>query len=226
VAKIHTSRRSFKALGHVFVAFFYLAGLQIVQDNMVTAVGADIDSEYRDPSTQERGWQIVIIKDQSPSGQGDFSYLVNTISYQTCSSLSDPACAGGIGALTFNSLLPVCTSSAQLDCIIEFGSVDAGGVNQPAVYFGTFPTSGNHDFTGDSSVLLPNGGPPTLWSVPALGHAGGSQYLVKVNVEGGKNPGIGEKFKFSRFNIEINPIELVSDPCILGGQGDENCTIN
>ena len=219
MAKIHTSRRSFKAIGHIFVAFFCLAGLQIVQGNMVTAAGADIDSEYRDPRDGEYrdpnvpggGYQIVILRDRGNNYTGS-SYLTSKEFGVTCSSLSDDNCQADAGQLSYSALLPPCSTSSQLDCIAEFGAQAKDGSLHPATLVRYFPAVGRHDFVGDDSVFLPSGDRQSIWSIPSLGHDGGNNYLLQVNIRGSQIGQSAGGFWTDEFNVDINPIELVSNP--------------
>ncbi|NDA81325.1 MAG: hypothetical protein EBX92_09480, partial [Actinobacteria bacterium] len=185
------------------------------------AAGSDVDADFRDPNESGDGYQIVILKDQSPVK--GFSYLMDGSQQaswgKTCSSISDDPCAGDPGGTSFQALLQPCATANQLDCISEFGVSTEANAITPANFIGNFPTTGRHDFSGDPALKLPTGGPPTLWSVPSKPHAGGSTYMVQVQTSGGFQSG---EYGLSEFGIEIQPIELVPDICI-PGQGTQSC---
>ncbi len=224
MVKIHTNPRSFKTIGHVFVAFFCLTGIQIAHDNITLAAGADIDSgyrdprdaEYRDPNVPGGGYQIVILRDRGNNYTG-FSFLTLTNKEfkdygVTCSSLSDNICQADAGQLYYSALLPPCSTSGQLDCIAELGAQAKDGSLQPATLVQYFPEIGRHDFVGDDSVFLPSGDRPSIWSLPSLGHDGGNNYLLQVNLRGLRTPPTAGVFSTTEINVDVNPIDLVSDP--------------
>lgn len=185
----------------------------------VSAANADIDAEYRDPNETREGYQIVILKDRMPLG--DFSFLMPGGSGGwglTCSSLGDPSCASARGSLRYVALLPPCTVPNQLDCIAELGSVGADGTRSAGSFSRYFPTSGRHDFSGDPNLFLPTGAPPSMWTLPAVPHSGGTSYFVKVGVQGQENGSTNGGFKTTDFSIDITPAVIVRDPNVpIGG---------
>jgi len=179
----------------------------------ISAANADIDAEYRDPNEAREGYQVVILKDRIPLG--DFSFLMTGGSGGwglTCTSLSDPNCAAARGNLRYVAVLPPCTAPNQLDCIAELGSVSADGSRTPGSFSQFFPSSGRHDFSGDSNVFLPTGAPPSMWSMPAIPHSGGSSYFVKVGVLGQESGSTNGGFKTTDFSIDITTAVIVPDP--------------
>ena len=198
----------------VLGALFAILPIQPLQIN---AQVGDIDAEYRDPNISDLGWQIVILRDRSP-GNG-FSHLMNGSAEHLCKSMADPNCSGS-SDMNSTAILQVCTATVQIDCIVEFGAASVNESAIPAIYAGTFPTVGRNDYAGDSASRLPNGGPPSVWTIPSLSHAGGDNYLVQVQVRGGNRTG---KFTIADFSIQIDPIELVSDVCIQGNHTRSPC---
>ena len=185
------------------------------------AAGADVDADFRDPNEAGAGYQIVVLKDQSPVG--GFSYMMNGGLSKLCSSLNDQNCQGDKSQINYRALLQPCQSTTELDCISGFGSASESNDLTPASFLGNFPTSGRHDFSGDQSLKLPRGGPATLWSVPSLPHGGGSTYMVQVQTSGSYR---GSEFAMSEFGVEIYPIELIPDVCIPRQGADDSCETN
>lgn len=186
----------------------------------IHAAGIDIDAEYRDPNEGGAGYQIVIFKDK-PESSG-FSYLMNGSTENLCASLGDAKCAGG-KLLSYIAILPQCSSPSQLDCIVEFGTSDDNDVKALGTFIGTFPTVGRNQFVGDSAAKLPSGGAPTLWSMASRPHSGGTTYMVQVQSGGRERYG---SFLLSDFNIEIQPVELITDVCIPNQGSDAECLEN
>ena len=200
---------------------FVCLGLVANPGTMSRAAGPDVDADFRDPNESGDGYQIVILKDQSPVG--GFSYLMNGDVAKLCTSLDDPNCEGDRSQINYRALLQPCTSSDQLDCISGFGSATETNELTPASFIGNFPTTGRHDFSPDPSVKLPKPGPATLWSIPSLPHAGGTTYMVQVQTSGGYR---GSEFVMSEFGVEIHPIELVTDICFPNQGSDASCEQN
>ena len=211
MAQNHQKSRLRKVLQAIGIAIPLLASSLPV--HTVSAANADIDAEYRDPNEAREGYQIVVLKDRIPLG--DFSFLMAGGSGGwglTCTSLSDPNCASARGNLRYVAVLPPCTTPNQLDCIAELGSVSADGSRTPGSFSQFFPSSGRHDFSGDSNVFLPTGAPPSIWSMPAIPHSGGSSYFVKVGVLGQESGSTNGGFKTTDFSIDITPAVIVPDP--------------
>ena len=222
----HHRGRFRKVLQAIGVAIPLLASSLPV--HTVSAANADVDAEYRDPNEAREGYQIVVLKDRIPLG--DFSFLMAGGSGGwglTCTSLSDPNCAAARGNLRYVAVLPPCTTPNQLDCIAELGSVSADGSRTPGSFSQFFPSSGRHDFSGDSNVFLPTGAPPSMWSLPAIPHSGGSSYFVKVGVQGQEIGSTNGGFKTTDFSIDIAPAVIVPDPNmpnfgVTNGHGSDN----
>lgn len=211
MAQYHQKGRFRKVLLAIGIAIPLLASS--LPMHTVSAANADIDAEYRDPNESREGYQIVVLKDRIPLG--DFSFLMAGGSGGwglTCTSLSDPNCASARGNLRYVAVLPPCTTPNQLDCIAELGSVSADGSRTPGSFSQFFPSSGRHDFSGDSNVFLPTGAPPSMWSMPAIPHSGGSSYFVKVGVLGQESGSTNGGFKTTDFSIDITPAVIVPDP--------------
>ncbi len=186
------------------------------------AAGTDIDADFRDPNEASPGYQIVILKDQSPVA--GFSYLMDGSQPGswgvTCSSIETDPCSGDHTGVWYKALLQPCQNETQLDCISGFGAASEANEVSPASFLGNFPTVGRHDFSGDPSIKLPTGGPSTLWLVPSLPHSGGAVYMVQVQTGGMFQNG---SFSMSEFGIEIFPIELVDDICPHGDRWPPPC---
>jgi hypothetical protein len=104
--------------------------------------------------------------------------------------------------------------------------VSADGSRTPGSFSQFFPSSGRHDFSGDSNAFLPNGAPPSMWSMPAIPHSGGSSYFVKVGVLGQESGSTNGGFKTTDFSIDITPAVIVPDPNspsgVPNGHGSDN----
>jgi len=145
-----------------------------------------------------------------------------------CSSLADDNCSvlktvAGLPVAAFAAILQPCRSVEELDCVSELGSVSADGSLARASFVGNFPSVGRHDFKGDEKLKLPNGGAPTLWSMPNAAHAGGATYMLQVESKGQL---YGSEFVTTEFNVELQPIELVGDECLPGVGSDLLCETN
>jgi len=101
-----------------------------------------------------------------------------------CKSTSDPVCAG-VDQYVFNSILKVCASSSDTDCVSGVSVVDQSGTSTPATF--SKYTMNNHlnEFPADPKLRIPQGSMPSIWSIPSAPHASGSDYVVFAAIAGG-----------------------------------------
>ena len=99
-----------------------------------------------------------------------------------CSSLNDARCSGA--KLLIHAILPRCAESVVTDCVQGVAARGTSGVLQLGTFSRNFPDSSPSDFVGDSSVHIPNGSTPSIWNIEGVNHAGGSDYMVLVTVDG------------------------------------------
>ena len=123
------------------------------------------------------------------SGLGDTNINSNPDGTQAmgtklyCKNLQDAACAKTTNFSVFAILQP-CKSENDLYCINDvYAKTPAGKVS--GKFQENLPAEGPTDFTGDSSLGLPTGGPPSIWQIPGIKNSSGSDtYTLFVSTRG------------------------------------------
>lgn len=132
-----------------------------------------------------------------------------------CSSLNDAACAGDV---SFKAVLEPCSAAVPVDCIESVIAKSAAGNAIPASFERFFPTRGVNEYTGAASQSIPSGRAPSLWNIPGLAHSNGTQYLVSVQVNGGRVGGSATQIP-REVSASINPVSLFQTQCNVQSHG-------
>jgi hypothetical protein len=138
----------------------------------------------------------------------DFNYSVLRASDQygeiVCKSSTDSQCATKSN-FHYNSILKVCELPTDTDCIESLSSLNASGKLEPAK-FSTYTVSDHiNSYPGDKNLGIPEGSVPSIWNIPSLPHASGTQYAVVV----GENGGTANTDPLSRYmQVSVIPVVL------------------
>jgi hypothetical protein len=100
-----------------------------------------------------------------------------------CKSTSDTACASK-NSFQFTSILKACTTAADTDCISEVSAFDSSGTATKAKFSNYTVSNHLNAFPADSALGIPDGGSPSIWSIPSAPHASGSEYAVIAGING------------------------------------------
>jgi hypothetical protein len=100
-----------------------------------------------------------------------------------CKSTSDSACTGS-SFFKFNSILKVCSTPADQDCIVSVSSIDANGNSSPGIFSKYTVENHLNAFPADQKLSIPAGDMPSIWSIPGAPHASGSDYAIVAAVNG------------------------------------------
>ncbi len=181
-------------------------------------------------SNQEAGVHNIFFQDESGShgngGGGNHSYLIDVDQYgqqqgrmttdPTCKSLDDSKCAN-VSNFSWNSILPQCTSSSDINCLETFGEVKSDGSKIDGTFKSNFPSKAQNAYVGDATRLLPTGGTSSVYS---LSNASGltTTYMVSAYLSGRYHRGDATT-SVTGFNLSIVPVvispALNPGPCIL-----------
>jgi len=195
-------------IGIVLVGTFALTA-----NAAVPSVG-DPGQAWAIPNDADRGEHIAMFVDTLPGEQP--SYLFNPatptadtqgrdyLKDPTCTSAQDSRCVGV--PLQYQAVIPNCQSSADLNCIADFGTIDASGVKTSALFSRYFPSKALNEYTGDTALRLPSGVAGSVFSIPTAPHDGGDLYYVAVDLRGGGDSNTG--FTTTDFQARIYPIQI------------------
>ena len=128
-----------------------------------------------------------------------------------CTSTSSAGCASSAG-YSFRAVLGPCTSLVTIDCIESVVATKADGTAVNGTFKQFFPARGVTDFSGSPSEGVPDGGPPSLWTMAGAAHAFGSDYEVTVELVGMKANGDALR-PLRSFSANITPVEIYQTRC-------------
>ncbi len=201
---LHTSLRNIfglatfrRTLTRALVASLLSITLPIAATNLAVAAGSDDPKTFLLPAFngQNGANGVGVIFDDSQaalsyaSGLGDTNINSNPDGTQAsgaklyCKNLQDPACSKTTNFSVFAILQP-CKSESDLFCIQEVYAKTPNG-KVTGKFVENLPAAGPTDFTGDSSLGLPTGGPPSIWQIPGIKNSsGGDSYTLFVSTRG------------------------------------------
>jgi hypothetical protein len=107
-----------------------------------------------------------------------------------CSSTGDSACSSN-GNFGYNSILKVCVSTTDLDCISRVDSIDPSGTTSSGVFSKYTVKDHLNSYPADPVVGIPEGSVPGIWKIPSAPHASGDEYAVVAGLNGIVNRGGG-----------------------------------
>ena len=99
-----------------------------------------------------------------------------------CAGLNDSRCAGK--KMLVHAILPRCDGEVQTDCVQAVSARDETGVERSGEFSQYFPITAPSNFVGLSSAKIPSGSTPSLWRIPGVSHAGGTDYMAMVSIDG------------------------------------------
>ena len=168
----------------------------VVPDN-TTGLGSQ-NGYFGERSSEDRDYSALL--DQSkigPQAQED----------PTCASLDDPKCSAAQNFIYY-AQIPVCNTSADINCIEAVSAIDKSGKVYPGSFMRYFPDKAQNQFEGSPSANLPSGGGASLFSIPGAEGPAGSTYFVSFIMSG--NISRGGSAKLSSVHSRIIPVQLQS----------------
>jgi len=183
----------------------------------------DADESFATPNDYQAGQHNVLFTDQATGELA--SMLFDEAKTQdktvdpTCKNLSDSTCTSQ--NLRFQALIPVCQSSADLNCIVSVTAKKEDGAEIAAEFSRYFPTKAQNAYEGSVEKKLPTGATSSLFTIPGATHNGGNSYLASVYLAGNVNKQSGATL--SEFSARITPVQLQTAPIITGSCGVSSC---
>lgn len=177
------------------------------------AQAADLPGEQfviGNPATNDRYTGINLADDQS--SRNTYSALEaftadgternsRMLSRTICNKLGAPGC-GDDKYFQYSAQLSMCTDKVKSDCVTKVFARDESGREIVGRYVEDFPGVGEFSYEGNPLLNLPTGTSTFIVDFPDVPHAGGTQYLVVVWLQGSR--GFNEsKFKIEHFNSGI-----------------------
>ena len=137
------------------------------------------DKNYSEPTVHS-----IAFMDRLPLPQ-EHSVLSswNDLGGFVCKSTSDLACSSG-NFFQYTSILKVCASQGDTDCVSQLNAIDANGLATAAKFSRYTVIDHLNAFPADTKAGIPEGSMPSIWSIPSAPHASGSDYAVFAGIHG------------------------------------------
>ena len=127
--------------------------------------------------------------------------------FYVCKSTSDPDCAQS-KILKYNSILKVCSTASETDCVSDVKALDASG-NASAATFSQYTVKDHlNAYPADVKAGIPAGSMPSIWSIPSAPHKSGSDYAVVAGINGNTDRDGHETSSGSYIQIALIPVYL------------------
>ena len=195
-----------------FVSFCIALVMAVTTVSLAQSVAASQteDEQWSSPFASTAGLHGLELMEMSGS-RSNISLLTGRTAggEKICSSLEDASCSGDV---SFKAVLAPCSTAVPVDCIESVIAKDASGNAINATFDRFFPTRGTNEYTGAASQSIPSGRVPSLWNISGLPHSNGSQYLVSVQVTGGRVGGNSSQFP-REVSASINPVSISQTAC-------------
>lgn len=212
MAQIRLTRTQYFCIGLsvlMLVSAFFPSGTSTVR-----AASSAVDEGWIVSWPQSLGYQGVRFRDV-PEYNESVSTLRARYSFtggwwKSCQSLSEEPCATA-PLVEFSAVLQPCIGPLQIDCVVEFGVLDAGGNKVRGTFQGKFPSKGLNDFAAESRIGLPEGGPAGIWTLPASTGLTVLEHLVRAVVAGERRD--GGKLVYTNFAANISSVTVRQIPC-------------
>lgn len=174
---------------------------------------------------QNSGSMGAIFIDSSNLSRNGISYLThsginmsNSVVDPTCASTTDPKC--NFDSFAFLATIPTCTSSSDVNCLVEVGAIDSKGVKTAGNFSRYLPDKAQNEYVGNPDWNLPSGVGASLFTIPGVDNPAGNSYLVSVNMGGGGSriPG-KDSISLNEFSATIVPVQLLDISGIFANTG-------
>ena len=143
----------------------------------------------------------VFSKLQAFTADGNIPMKSKVTSVATCNQYGSGECTSNKFFL-FDAVLGMCKDASSFDCVSSVGAKDSSGKALDVKFVEDFPGRTPYEYVGDPAVNLPSGSSSFIVDIPGAPHAGGTQYLVNVELVGGK-PENNSRFNIWQFQAAI-----------------------
>ena len=158
-----------------------------------------------------------------------FGTSPNNFARYICASTSDGPCQG-VNQFNYNSVLPICQSESDLDCVIGISAIDSSGNISQGVFKGYSSPNHPNNFAADTRLQIPKGVTGGIWNISGAPHAFGSDYVVYANISGivnaisGPNP--NDPYNLSARIVPVSTVKTTKRETIWGCTQDKALTPN
>lgn len=176
-------KRIAKLFAAVFIAFAVTAPIT----NGALASTGELGPSWAIPNDADLGQHVFSFTDmygEKSSNLVSADFKPRQTESPICTSVNDPICANGF---FYDAILPQCASDTDINCIANFGIVDAQSNPINAKFQRYFPTKALNAFEGAPAIGVPTGATGSVYSLPEANFGASDLYFVRVLLRGGGN---------------------------------------
>ena len=176
-----------KRVAGVFTALFLAIAVTAPINNGASANTGELGPTWAIPNDADLGQHVFSFTDmygEKSSNLVSINYRPRQTEKPICTSVNDPICADGF---YYDAILPQCANEADINCIADFGIVDAQSNPISAKFQRYFPTKALNAFEGSPAIGVPTGATGSVYSLPEANFGASDLYFVRVTQRGGGN---------------------------------------
>ena len=187
-----------------------------------SAFAAEEDEQWHEPSTPQNGHFSIVFKDSIKSGE-QFSLLqgfkdINGVQNRYVCTIATLGNCGQADYFQYNAVLPVCTDTAQLDCIESVTAISDSGLVDPGKFSKYIYKKHPNLFEPNNALKIPRAESPSIWSFSTAKHGFGSDYAIAI--------GSGTQTSFQSPQSMSNLYAYLYPVSVKTGIGDQPRDIN
>jgi hypothetical protein len=176
-----------KRVAKFFMAVFLAFTVTAPITNGALASTGELGPSWAIPNDADLGQHVFSFTDmygEKSSNLVSIDYKPRQTEKPICTSVNDPICANGF---FYDAILPQCASDSDINCIANFGIVDAQSNPTNAKFQRYFPTKALNAFEGAPAIGVPTGATGSVYSLPEANFGASDLYFVRVLLRGGGN---------------------------------------
>lgn len=196
-------RRNMKGLSKFFAAIILAFAVTAPITNGALASTGELGPTWAIPNDAELGQHVFSFTDMYGEQSSNLltnKYLPKQTEKPICTSVNDPLCADGY---FYEAILPQCTSDSDINCIADFGIIDAQSNQTSAKFQRYFPTKALNAFEGSPALGVPTGATGSVYSLPEANFGASDLYFVRALTKGGGN---AQGSNLSSLDIQVFPV--------------------
>lgn len=154
-----------------------------------TAVSAESDEQWIEPSTTQDGHFSVVFKDsvnvfnQFPMLQA-YKNINGVQNNFVCTDINTADCANA-DSYFYTALLPVCADSTQVDCIESLKAISENGTVEIGKFSKYIYSKHPNAFAANEDLKIPRTESPGIWSFSSANHGFGNDYALATGFSSG-----------------------------------------
>jgi hypothetical protein len=204
-------------------ALILTATLMAVTMTTVHAAGNSDEQWTPAPGPNGEGWRSLYIQDNSTLNREPSALFAETRTpgglipgpSLHCATVNSDACVKS-ALIDSTAFLQPCSTEIIVNCIESLWATDSSDLRITAQEHTNYPQASDWTYKANDAMNLPEGGTPTVWTIPGVFNGGGTNtYMAQVYAESlltkpAGSPVTTEKFVMNKISVAIIPVKLIN----------------